>query len=118
MATRNPCSLLTFAALSCLFQLERERTKSAEMASTSEHLASENSHLEEQTREQSEVIARLQTVAADNEKLSGELYAVREQLSASKQTSTVMLHGAMEEFHLERLSLEKVRFSFVIVCFG
>lgn len=39
--------------------------------------------------------------------MSGELCTVREQLVASKQTSTVMLRGAMDEFHLERLSLEK-----------
>jgi len=37
----------------------------------------------------------------------GELFAVREELTASKQTTAVMLRGAVDEFNQERTSLEK-----------
>jgi len=91
----------------CSFQLEREKANCAALESTSERLSGENLRLEEQCRAQAEVISRLQAAADEKERMSDELYSMREQLAASKQTSTVMLRGAMEEFHLERLSLEK-----------
>jgi len=53
------------------------------------------------------VITRLQTVDAEKQRLSDELTMMREQLTASKQTTSIMLRGAVDEFNLERLSLEK-----------
>ena len=53
------------------------------------------------------MITRLQTVDAEKQRLSDELTMMREQLTASKQTTSIMLRGAVDEFNLERLSLEK-----------
>ena len=85
----------------------QEQTKSAELEQKAEQLSAENSRLEELCQEHAETISRLQSIAEEKERLMDELYSLREQLTASKQTTTIMLRGAVDEFNQERMSLDR-----------